>query len=217
MAARAATSRVVLDRDGDLTLAVGPDSCEFLVCSRALSRASPVFKAMLNGNHRWQESRPNVGSQLWVVSLPDDSPQSTKILLDIIHGRFAHIPREFAGLEHEHLLHDVLLFADKYDMTKLLQPWAQGWVSALPAFQECSPFWPGLAIATELGLEETVRRFIKRIVMESFCDSKGHLVLEAYGCDVTPGADGIPPAQAELLGKFAKSWTFAYSRKYWYA
>lgn len=58
------------DRDGDLRLEVGPDNIECVVCPRALSRASPVFKNMLYGG--FKESKPSKGE--WVVKCNDQLP-----------------------------------------------------------------------------------------------------------------------------------------------
>lgn len=79
------------DRLGDLQLLIGadgPDQALFTVCSRALSRASPVFNTMLNGP--WAEKRPDIGN--WVVKLPEDSPKAFRIVLNILHFRFRNVP-----------------------------------------------------------------------------------------------------------------------------
>jgi hypothetical protein len=60
---------IYLDSDGDLRLRVTAVTAEddhtqdFVVCSRALMRLSPVFKALLAGG--FQESRPTEGE--WIV------------------------------------------------------------------------------------------------------------------------------------------------------
>jgi len=119
----ASSGRIILESDGDLILIVGLDIAarpsEFLVYSRALSRASRVFKVMLDGG--FKESRPIDPSLPWVVTLPDDNPEPAKILFDSIHGRAHYVPREL-GLLSTSNLYNILVLADKYDMTKLLQP-----------------------------------------------------------------------------------------------
>ncbi|KAL8372256.1 hypothetical protein RB595_001850 [Gaeumannomyces hyphopodioides] len=110
------------DRLGDLQLLIGadgPDQALFTVCSRTLSRASPVFDTMLNGP--WAEKRPDVGN--WVVKLPEDSPKAFQIVLNILHCRFRNVP-EFVILED---LHRVCVCVDKYGITEPLQPWAKSW------------------------------------------------------------------------------------------
>lgn len=200
MAAPAAPGRVDIDRDGDLTLVVGPEHRKFLVCSRTVSRASPVFKQMLYGNPQWQESRPKDQSQLpWVVKLPEDNHDATKTLLEIIHSRFSHVPSTCATVED---LYEILVVANKYDMTKLLRPWVQGWVTSLPPLQGNRAIWPALGVATELGAEEIVRDFLHRIAKEAKCDRQGNLLVPlASGEMLALDTAGAALAPLEFIGK----------------
>src|SRR5437762_370623 len=65
---------IYLDANGDLRLRATTETAgytqDFVVCSRALTRLSPVWGAMLSSG--FQESRPAEGE--WIVSLPDDDP-----------------------------------------------------------------------------------------------------------------------------------------------
>lgn len=200
MAAPAAPERVDIDRDGDLTLVVGPEHRKFLVCSRALSRASSVFKQMLYGNPQWRESRPKDPSELpWIVKLPEDNHDGTKTLLEIIHSRFSHVSNTCATVEE---LYEILVVADKYDMTKLLRPWVQGWVTSLPPLQDIEAIWPALGVATELGAEEIVRHLFQRVIKECKCDKQGNiLVCLASGEMLALNQTGAALAPFELIGK----------------
>ncbi|KAK1976359.1 hypothetical protein LZ30DRAFT_785629 [Colletotrichum cereale] len=130
---------VVLHSQGDLTLRIGfeqdsdPSSSssasiaydreclmEFVVCSRSLAQASRFFDALLFG--RFAEAQHETDSR-WVVSLPDDCPESMYILLAIIHGRTDDISSTLSLTE----LRAVLVQADKYDMMSLLGPWIPKW------------------------------------------------------------------------------------------
>ncbi|KAL8289793.1 hypothetical protein RB601_005630 [Gaeumannomyces tritici] len=109
------------DDRGDLQLlvSVAPDQYKFIVCSRTLSRASPVFNTMLNGPRT--EKQPVSGD--WVVELPDDDPISLRRVLTLIHGRFREVP-DTIPLED---LHRLCICVDKYDITEYLRPWAKAW------------------------------------------------------------------------------------------
>ncbi|KAK1464054.1 hypothetical protein CMEL01_12815 [Colletotrichum melonis] len=91
-----ATEKVSFDDRGDLTLRVGSledgsaDVFDFVVCSRALARASPVFRAMLFSG--FSESKPE--GDTWIVKLPEDRPAPFFILLNIIHGCFSAVPQK---------------------------------------------------------------------------------------------------------------------------
>ncbi|KAL8405018.1 hypothetical protein RB594_009776 [Gaeumannomyces avenae] len=120
------------DDRGDLQLLVGvaPDQYKFIVCSRALSRASPVFSTMLNGP--WTEKQPVSGD--WVVELPDDDPTSLRRVLTIIHGRFREVP-DTIPLED---LHRLCICVDKYDITEYLRPWAKAWCLSMESKMDSS-------------------------------------------------------------------------------
>ncbi|KAJ3961874.1 hypothetical protein N0V92_001438 [Colletotrichum tropicale] len=85
------------DPIGDLTLRVGEDGVayEFVVCSRTLSRWSPVFRTMLFGG--FAESKP--ADAAWSVSLPEDLPSAMFLVLSIIHGCFEHVPTSLSQIE----------------------------------------------------------------------------------------------------------------------
>ncbi|KLU84623.1 hypothetical protein MAPG_03663 [Magnaporthiopsis poae ATCC 64411] len=112
------------DDSGDLQLIVGaegsPEITTFTVCSRALSRGSPVFRRMLNGP--WTEKQPLDGSA-WTVKLPEDHPSSMRVLLGILHAHFRHVHPIWPILQ----LYQLCVCADKYDITQPLSPWAASW------------------------------------------------------------------------------------------
>lgn len=102
---------VAVGLSGDLTITAGKEERQFLVCSKTLARASPVFKAMLYGN--FKEARPASLTEPWVVELPEDDAHSSEVLFNIIHSNFDRIP-DALPLQK---LFDILVVTDKYDMT----------------------------------------------------------------------------------------------------
>ncbi|KAI1309177.1 hypothetical protein F5Y03DRAFT_348690 [Xylaria venustula] len=148
------TPRVVIDSDGDLTLKVGLTQCVniplndgdghqgdpgsdhghelpvvYTVCSRTMSRASPVWKTLLYGG--FAESRPSSAELAsdWLVELPDDDPKAMKTVLSIIHSRFDSIPRVEESIDLEEL-YQLTVLTDKYDLTAMLRPWASTWMKS---------------------------------------------------------------------------------------
>ncbi|KAK8112319.1 uncharacterized protein PG998_008776 [Apiospora kogelbergensis] len=92
----------------------------FRVCSRALARASPVWRKMLYGG--FAESKPKDGD--WIVELPDDDVPAIEFFLSAIHARFDKIPA-FDSLPDLSWLYMVSVVADKYDTIRFLRPWAK--------------------------------------------------------------------------------------------
>ncbi|KAI8632887.1 hypothetical protein F5Y19DRAFT_472063 [Xylariaceae sp. FL1651] len=81
-----------IDVRGDLRLVVGtgPEAKYYRVCSRALARASLVFKEMLYGKSDTANTEPVHGIQdaKWLVTLAKDDPAAMKMALDIMHCEF---------------------------------------------------------------------------------------------------------------------------------
>ncbi|TGJ81653.1 hypothetical protein E0Z10_g7115 [Xylaria hypoxylon] len=141
-----------MDTDGDLSLKVGDTKCVtfslngcdsdhcdpdsdhehelpviYIVCSKTLSRASPVWKALLYGG--FAESKPLYASSAsdWVVELPDDNPKAMATILNIIHSRFESTPRATEPIDLEDL-YQLAVLTDKYDLTATLRPWVSAWM-----------------------------------------------------------------------------------------
>ncbi|KAK1833402.1 hypothetical protein QBC39DRAFT_46568 [Podospora conica] len=168
---------ITMDNDGDLTVVVGPGgpgsgphTSTFLVCSHALSRSSPIFKTMLYGSFR--ESRlANTGPEPWTVKLPDDHPTHATILFNIVHSHFNKVSAVVISLE---LLYGILAFTDKYDMTVLLAPWLQAWVSSVYPLQ-ADPFnhngpraaWAAITVSRELGATAPLKDLVRSVVLHA--------------------------------------------------
>ncbi|KAK2772867.1 nuclear pore protein-like protein [Colletotrichum kahawae] len=138
------------DTRGDLTLKVGGNRSgyDFVVCSRTLGRSSPVFQAMLfNG---FAESKPADGAA-WNVQLPEDGPSPLFLVLSIIHGHFQHVTRALKAYQ----LYELLVVTEKYDMTKILHPWASTWFAPYEKIRviETEETFPLLWRVASIGLK----------------------------------------------------------------
>ncbi|KAL8406872.1 hypothetical protein RB596_005381 [Gaeumannomyces avenae] len=115
-------TKVAFDEQGDVSLLVGApganDQAIYTVCSRTLARASPLFDTLLRSSKA--DRQLNGG---WTVKLPYDDPQSIRIILSIVHGRFRDVPDSMALGS----LHQLCLSLDKYRIAECLGPWAKKW------------------------------------------------------------------------------------------
>jgi hypothetical protein len=167
---------VVIDPDGDLHLRVGTERCTlfaqvecatvFICDSRTVSRASVVWKKMLNGT--WKESRGsnNPAPGGWIVELPEDNPAVMAIILNIIHSRFELLTPFDVQIPLPQL-YELAVLTDKYDLTRVIRPWANSWLR--PLNDQYPPGWIAykrdvpthldrqLWIAWELGDEVLLR------------------------------------------------------------
>ena len=171
----------------------------FVVCSKALSRASPFFKHLLYGG--FSESEKPKGDAKWTVHLPEDHVGSIWLLASIAHGCFNGILPEKAitKTELDHLrteevdkdnmsldrLYELTITTDKYNMAHLLRPFAHKWLRSAwdthwyPAGNiagECTQF---LWIAWELGDVDVFKQCVDLLASQCFLNDDGQLV--AYG------------------------------------
>ncbi|ORY61013.1 uncharacterized protein BCR38DRAFT_488071 [Pseudomassariella vexata] len=190
--------RVTIDSDGDLLLVVGEDSViedddrdthkptTFKVCSKALSRASPVFKRLLYGG--FAESRRS-DTMEWVVRLPEDKPNAMQLLLDILHSRFDQVPDREDGSTRLQDIADLTVLTDKYGLASCLRPWARDWIAPLvtdfkaredsPDLQRNrlgSPMDERLWIMWELGHRVEFERLTRELMWFTSLDADSYLV-----------------------------------------
>ncbi|KAK9416573.1 hypothetical protein SUNI508_09679 [Seiridium unicorne] len=133
---------------------------------------------MLYGQH-WKESRSSndPASGEWIVDLPEDDPGAMTIILNIIHSRFENLPIDEDM--NSSRLYELTVLTDKYDLTKVLRPWAkrwlrplhalypQGWMRSqtriLPLFS--TDLTKHLWIAWELGDENLLQNTLKDMIL----------------------------------------------------
>ncbi|KAK1978641.1 hypothetical protein LZ30DRAFT_598687 [Colletotrichum cereale] len=202
---------VYLDDNGDLRLCVGADVDEhpqdFVVCSRALGRSSPVLKAMLFGG--FSESRPEQAGGEWSVDLPEDSTQAMEIVLNIVHGHFHLVPEKLPLMR----LYDVLTITEKYDMTVIIRPWARSWMQAVKHQTDNAHL---LCVAWELGDAEVFETMFNKMTWETMVDLQGRLVFGHSARIWKPGPEGYnfpidkivylrPPEVFETIAKHRQS------------
>ncbi|KAK4177139.1 hypothetical protein QBC36DRAFT_372454 [Triangularia setosa] len=168
---------LVLDDDGDLILVAGGrtfhNKAVFKVDASALRRASPVWKAMLFGP--WSESKPKDGSK-WLVRLPADDTDALTVVLGIIHNVYDSVPSDTITPT---LMWKILVVCDKYDMTRILKPWALSWSKHVRGLN--TNYEKAIFIAWELGDEAWFASRFKDLVFKSCVTAQGRLTCLSSG------------------------------------
>jgi hypothetical protein len=127
--ARMASDAVPLDPEGDVILvmtasgameATEDGASSFLVSSKVLGLASPVFAKMfgpnfIEGQQVRRGERPS-------IELEDD-PKAMQTLLRILHHKLADVPLYMAPKP----LMDLAILADKYNCLETFRPWSMAW------------------------------------------------------------------------------------------
>ena len=120
------------DPNGDVVLVFNQTSetktlaqVNMLVSSKHMILASPVFAAMLKVEFKEGSTLESKGHA--EILLPDDDPQASIILLNIIHGRPKKVPRRIDLL----LLQKLAILVDKYQMQEVVAVFSEIWIGIL--------------------------------------------------------------------------------------
>lgn len=107
-----------LNPDGDVILLVeGQSTGQFLVSSKILSIASPVFAKLFGSN--FHEGMQMAKSSRPTIPLREDDPVAMRTILRILHHQE---PEQVEPMNAERLA-IFAIHCDKYDCVKALRPW----------------------------------------------------------------------------------------------
>lgn len=185
---------IEIDPDGDLLLYTKPDSrlegrFIFRVCSAALRRHSPVWKAMLFGP--WKESKPADDSE-WAVEFPDDPAYEFQIVLNIIHGCVDRVP---SSLDIDTFF-KLLILVNKYNIAHIMKPWCTTWETPALSNLVGPAVLKGLYIARELGYEDLFIFRLAQIAVNTWVEGDFLVFRDSSIMDL----DGIILQDEDYLG-----------------
>lgn len=182
-----------LDPSGDLRLRT--DTQDFIVSSKAMCLASPVWRAMLDPQGPWAKQASGT------YSLPEDDQNALLIILRIAHLHFNELPDVL--VVYEHLL-QLAVLCDKYDTVQLVRPWISKWQAPLQAQAEESGrdgylgYETWLFIAWTFGDKAVFKKISRTLVLTSTfttVDDEPRLI-NAMGDLV---GDTVPPGSIEAI------------------
>lgn len=190
-------TRIVIDPDGDLCLVVGDeDATAFVVCSKTVARASPVWKRLLFGLFSESLQPSKDSGEEWTVRLPVDNPRSMRLVLNIIHSQFEEVPTSVTFFDYGETgyitfeeLFQLTVLTDKYDLTRMLRPWASYWLRDIDERGPLAVEYGGeygaadmdclCWVAWELGSEKILTKAIKEIT-RTYIKTEGSLRWDCY-------------------------------------
>lgn len=164
-------------------------SIEGLVCSRSVSRASPVLKKFIFPPWGPQDgSSQNDFQQQKTIDCQEDDGEALLILLNIMHLKFQDVP----ATPSVEVLYQVASLCEQYQCVSIVAPWVEGWL--LESCQLEKNYAARLSIAWVFGNEKFFKMAAKKLVLRSRHNKDGQLV-DSFGCRID---DLLPPG---LLGK----------------
>jgi len=116
-------------------------------------------------------------------------------MLSIVQSRFSNLPTILAMTR----LRNILVFSDKYDMTKAIRPWAQTWFPLRYLLQESPDYITAINIAWEFGAEAVLASVVQGVIAECAADADGDL--HDIGAVPIKQADIMPLVPQGLFGK----------------
>lgn len=112
-----------LDPDGDAVLLItGAASGRFLVSSKILILASPVFAKLLTSGFR--EGNQMKNSTRPTLTLPEDSPGAMRTILQALHLQGSEVGDSRSAKQ----LAVIAVLSDKFDCNSALRPWILNWL-----------------------------------------------------------------------------------------
>ncbi|KAK1244403.1 hypothetical protein MKX07_003202 [Trichoderma sp. CBMAI-0711] len=122
-----ASETVQLDPEGDAVLSIkgSGGNKSYLVSSRVLSLASPVFSKMFSPN--FKEGIQTRRGDRPCISLGEDDPKAIGLILSILHYNCSQVPFDLEPAA----LAAIAVHCDKYGCNEALKPWAAHWCSKL--------------------------------------------------------------------------------------
>lgn len=138
-------SQLDADPDGDLVLLLGPDEVAIRVCSKLLSRVSPVFAAMSRPHFaEGQLLRTSFTNGAAYIMLPEDDASAMIHFCRALHLNL-NINEEIITFEICLILANL---CDKYDTSRALGSWSQLWMNPWKdSLRDETPFYEPLYIA----------------------------------------------------------------------
>jgi BTB/POZ domain len=115
------------DPEGNVLFNLNDGAQSFVVSSKILSLASPVFKALLAPH--FSEGTKLAESGYTEISVYDDEPSAMNTMMSILHYQGANDlnkadPKEIAALA---------ICCNKYDCVKPIRPWIESWLHRHPS------------------------------------------------------------------------------------
>ena len=112
-----------IDQDGDLKMEL--DGGSIIVSRKALSLSSPVFRAMLGKDSKFQETVNQVvdSDGVQTIAFPDDNFLAMVTISRIIHLQSDQVAQNVSFSQ----LQQIAILCDKYDLKRCLGPWIDIW------------------------------------------------------------------------------------------
>lgn len=165
------TPETIIDPEGDLWLVVGSTPAEkFLVSSKVLKLASPVFHVRLRDYERGGDITPSTNdfedvSPIREICLPDDNPDTMRTILQVVHFKTNQLPEDTGYDNYTDTVFNLAVLCDKYDMIGALRMMFNPW---LENYRNCTEDYTdqdkGLYIAWVTGKQDVFAHLLEAVI-----------------------------------------------------
>jgi hypothetical protein len=111
----------------------------------------------------WEGQAQQAG-KIWEVALPEDDPESLRVLLLAVHGNVTDIPKPVTRAT----LFRIVVACDKYDMMMVLRSYWSIWLRKIPfAHPDAGSLVQELWIAHKLGHRKPYQDALEKLILHA--------------------------------------------------
>ncbi|KAM0739831.1 hypothetical protein ACQRIT_005015 [Beauveria bassiana] len=152
---------VIFDNHGDIEVQVSGDTTRYIVCSRALSRMSPVLRSQTRQDSV-ADTQDGCNRRRVILELNGNDDDSWTILINIAHAHFLAVPRTLSIKQ----MYNLSTLTSRYKCTSILDPWVESWIASVEGTVRRDDMAMMLWVFWELGFSDNFRTMAHRVTVE---------------------------------------------------
>ncbi|KAM3468905.1 hypothetical protein MY5147_007493 [Beauveria neobassiana] len=152
---------VIFDNHGDIEVQVSGGTARYIVCSRALSRISPVLRSQMRQDFV-ADTQDRCTRRRVIVQLDGNDDDSLTILFNIAHAHFLAVPRTLSIKQ----MHNLSILTSRSQCTSILGPWVASWIAGVEGTVRRDDMAMMLWVFWELGFSDNFCTMAHRVTVE---------------------------------------------------
>ncbi|PMB73602.1 hypothetical protein BM221_001025 [Beauveria bassiana] len=152
---------VIFDNHGDIEVQVSGDTTRYIVCSRAVSRMSPVLRSQTRQDSV-ADTQDRCTRRCVLVQLDGNDDDSLTILFNIAHAHFLAVPRTLDIKQ----MYSLSTLTSRYKCTSILDPWVESWIAGVEGTVRRDDMAMMLWVLWKLGFSDNFCTMAHRVTVE---------------------------------------------------
>ncbi|KAM3518516.1 hypothetical protein NHJ13051_008120 [Beauveria bassiana] len=152
---------VIFDNHGDIEVQVSGGTTRYIVCSRAVSRMSPVLRSQTRQDSV-TDTQDRCNRRRVILELNGNDDDSLTILFNIAHAHFLAVPRTLDIKQ----MYNLSTLTSRYKCTSILDPWVESWIAGVEGTVRRDDMAMMLWVLWELGFSDNFCTMAHRVTVE---------------------------------------------------